>query len=221
MKRSILVVGCVALTLTLFILPRTFAQGARSSATIAVAPAVRTTTESVTETHGGMATLYALDPLSHSFCFADGKEGGVFQENETRNRCSDVEFGSYSADAFSVGVEGGRRGVIVDLGTTEELENLYRYTDTVGKGQGFASLHVEGGKVVILGNNKPRTFQEIKESAQLFGVGKGNASAPVKVGHIYLIRLTDSRDKSFQRIAKMKVISYTPGVSVTIRWQTL
>jgi hypothetical protein len=41
---------------------------------------------------GGVTTLYTLDPLAHTLCFADGKDGSVFQENEVRNRCSDIDF---------------------------------------------------------------------------------------------------------------------------------
>jgi hypothetical protein len=44
---------------------------------------------------------------------------------------------------------------------------------------------------------------------------------PIKVGHIYLIRITDRHDRSFERLAKLKVVSYVPGESVTIRWQVL
>jgi hypothetical protein len=168
-----------------------------------------------------VATLYALDPLAQSLCFADGMPGHVFQENEVKNRCSDVDFGGYNEGSFTVGVEGARRGVIVDLGDATGLRERYGYAETVGGGQGFASLHVEGGRALILKSGRPRAFQELKESAQLFGEARVSASAPVKVGHIYLIRLTDDYDENFQRLGKMKVISYTPGESVTIRWQAL
>ena len=170
---------------------------------------------------GGLTTLYALDPLASSFCFADGKDGRVFQQNETRNRCSDLDFGSYAAGGLSVGVEGGRVGVIIDLGDANGLRERYGFPETVGNGQGFASLHAEGDKVFVLKGSRPQTFQELKESEQLFAEGKPSASAPVKVGHVYLIRITDRHDKSFQRLAKLKVVSYVPGESVTIRWQVL
>jgi hypothetical protein len=170
---------------------------------------------------GGLTTLYALDPLSHSLCFADGKEGHIFQENEAKNLCSDLDFGGYSADSFSVGVEGGRVGVIIDLGDDAGLEARYGYRETVGNGQGFASLHVEDGRALVVKEVRPRTFQELKESEQLFADGKSVAKAPVKVGHIYLVRITDRHDKGFQLLAKLKVVSYVPGESVTIRWQVL
>jgi hypothetical protein len=73
---------------------------------------------------GGVVTLYALDPLARTFCFADGREGGMFQQNETRNRCSDIDFNTYNESSLTVGVEGGRTGAIIDLGSAIELEKL-------------------------------------------------------------------------------------------------
>jgi hypothetical protein len=218
MKRNFLIS-----TLAAFVLSLMYAQGARAQGTnldgSKTAAAVVAREE--VRPAGGIATLYTLDPLSSSLCLADGRDGHVFHQNETKNRCSDVDFGSYSPNSFSVGVEGARRGRIIDLGDADELESRYGFRETVGKGQGFASLHEEGGKVLVLKDSRPRTFQELKESGQLFAEGQSPATAPVKVGHIYLIRITDGHDKSFQRLAKVKVIAYVPGESVTIRWQPL
>ncbi|HJQ32119.1 MAG TPA: hypothetical protein VJ866_08070 [Pyrinomonadaceae bacterium] len=225
MKRNLLISTLAALALSL-----ACAQGARAQATnldgsktaldgskSAAALAAR---EEVRPA-GGIATLYALDPLASSLCLADGRDGYVFQQNEVRNRCSDLDFGNYSAGGFSVGVEGARRGRIIDLGDADALELRYGFRDTVGKAQGFASLHAKGGKVFVLKSRQPQTFQELKESGELYADGEVKANVPVKVGHIYLIRITDDHDKGFQRLAKVKVISYVPGESVTIRWQPL
>ena len=182
-------------------------------------PAARAEAEE--KRRGGITTLYALDPLTSSLCFADGKAGRVFQQNETRNRCSDLDFGGYSAGGFSVGVEGGRVGVILDLGDGDEMLQRHGFNGTVGNSQGFASLHAERGKVFVLKSLRPQTFQELNESGQLFAEGKPIASAPVRVGHLYLIRITDRHDQNFQRLAKLKVVSHVPGESVTIRWQVL
>ena len=170
---------------------------------------------------GGIATLYALDHLTHSFCFGDGRPGSVVQDGEVRNRCSDIDFGNLTADGFSVGIEGGRLGSIVDLGAPEDLSRRYGYAETVGRGQGFASLTTDGSRVRILKDRKAGTWQDLAESAALFGEGKGRANAPVRLGNIYLVRLTDRRDKSFQRLVKLQVIAHAPNQSVTIRWQRL
>jgi len=170
---------------------------------------------------GGTATLYALDPLSRTICLNDGKPGGVFQGNQVRNRCSDIDFNAYNPGSFTVGVEGGRLGVIIDLGTADTLMRKYGYQETVGKGQGFASLRLKDGKIVILKDYQAGTVQELQEGALLLGEAKSGAKAAVEVGHIYLVRLTDRHDKQFSLMAKLIVIDYRPRESVTIRWEPL
>jgi len=171
--------------------------------------------------HGGVATLYALDPLAPSFCFRDASAGMVFQQHEVRNRCSDVNYNTYYAEHFAVGVEGGRVGAIIDLGTAVELKKAYGFDETVGNPQGFASIHVENGKLVILKDRRAGVMQDMKETEQLFAPPKSRANAPVKLGHIYLARITDRHDSSFQLLVKLLVISHVPGESVTFRWQSL
>jgi hypothetical protein len=170
---------------------------------------------------GGVTTLYALDPLAHTLCFADGKDGSVFQENEVRNRCSDIDFNTYQQGAFSVGIEGGRTGTIVDLGNPAALSEQYGSEGSFGNYQWFASLRMQEGKLVIARTMRPQTTQEIKESTLLYKPSSGMASASVKVGNIYLIRLTDRYDKRFERLAKLIVIGYVPNESVTFRWHVL
>lgn len=170
---------------------------------------------------GGIATLYALDPLARTYSFGDGREGGAFQENETRNRASDIDFNAYNEGSLTVGIEGGRTGTIIDLGSASELQKRYGYTETVGGGQGFASLRATGGKIFVLKSFRPRIEQELAESAQFFAEPKSGANAPVKLGHVYLVRITDRSDKTFERLVKLLVLAYTPNESVTIRWQAM
>ena len=217
MKRNTLTHCCAFLALLLSPLC-VFAQGT-GGAGGGIQSAERTQVEA--RVLGGLITLYALDPLARTFCFADGKDGHVIQNYEVRNRCSDIDFNNYNAGSFTVGVEGGRLGRIIDLGTAVELRQRYGYEETVGKGQGFASLHVEDGRIVVLKDRKSQMMQELKESTQLFQEGASSASASIRLGSIYLVRLTDRRDKAFQRLIKLMVIAYTPNESVTIRWQVL
>ena len=169
----------------------------------------------------GIATMYARDPLTQSLCFGDGGPGGVFQEGQARNRCSDLNFNSYSANAFRVVPEGNRQGVIVDIGTPEELKAKYGFTETVGNGQAFASIDIRNGKALILKDYKTGELQDLAESASLFESGKGGESIPVKLGHIYLIRATGRSDKDPEMYVKVLVLAYTPGESVTVRWQMM
>ena len=169
----------------------------------------------------GIATMFARDPITQTFCFEDGDFGSTIQNGQVLNRCSNLSYNAYNADAFTVGIEGGREGVILDLGTTQDLKSRYSYLDSVGFGQGFASIDVRNGEGVIVQDFRKGTRQELKEATQLFQAPKSAASASVKLGHIYLIRVTDPKDKAYEVLGKMLVLAYVPGESVTIRWQLL
>lgn len=170
---------------------------------------------------GGIVTLYPLDPLTQTFCFGDGKEGSDIQDDQVMNRCSDIDFHQYRSGEFSVGIEGGRLGRIIDLGDGKGLQRAYGYEETVGSNQGFISLRIQDNRALILKDRKARRMQELKESALLFQQGVPGDHLPVQLGHIYLVRITDRFDKSFERVVKFKVLAYTPNESVTLRWYGL
>ncbi len=177
------------------------------------------------EVKTGLVTLYAKDPLAQTFCFKDGKYGTVLQENEVRNRCSDISFNSYINNSFSVGIEGARKGRIINLGTADELQQRYKYKETIGKGQGFASIQFQNGKVYILkerNRRQPNKLQELSEANELFkNDGKSNDNISAKLGEIYLLRLKDGYEKGFEKIVKFIVTDYQPDKLVTIRWQVI
>lgn len=173
-----------------------------------------------------MLPLYARDPLAQSFCFRDGGFGSIFQQNEVRNRCSDINFNGFrrknESDIFKIAVEGARQGVIFDFGTSDELQKKYGFEETVGRGQGFASLQVRDGKVYILQDRHARTTQEMSEPEFLFQKPSSETeTVSVKLGHNYFMRLTDRGEKGFELIVKLLVIAHVPNESVTIRWQVL
>jgi hypothetical protein len=185
-------------------------------------PCLAQNADRANEIKSSIVTLYARDPLAQSFCFKDGGYGGAFSDGKATNRCSDLNFNSYYQNNFSVGVEGGRQGNIIDLGTPEELQKRYGYEETVGKGQGFASIRVRNGKAMILKDYRAQTWQEISESNLLFQKPeKSLAATPTKLGHVYLLRITDRYNKDFELLAKILVIAYLPDESVTLRWQIL
>jgi hypothetical protein len=169
---------------------------------------------------GGITTLYALDPVACSFSFGDGIYGQVVQDGVVKNRQSDIDFGRYGSDQFSAGLEGGRLGAIVDLGTAVDLQRRYSYPETVGNPQGFSSLRVSGGKLVVGMDYRTPTARPLKE-AELLTTTKRLAQVPVLPGHIYLVRLVDRHDPTFERIAKLLVLEHRPGSSVTFRWALL
>jgi hypothetical protein len=171
---------------------------------------------------GGITTMYALDPLSRTLCLRDGREGMVFQNNRWGNRCSDLVYSLAGGGSFVTGVEATRVGVVIDLGTADELRERYGYEDADSGGEGFASLQLQGNRILILKEDNPNeTLQALREGPSLFSEPGPSANAPVRLGHIYLLRIADKKDSSFQRIVKLMVIAYTPNESVTLRWVLL
>jgi hypothetical protein len=171
----------------------------------------------------GIFTMHALDPVSRSLCFNDGKEGMAIANNKWENRCSDLTFTLAGGGSLVAGIESNRVAAIVDIGTSDQLRERYGFDDAERGGNGFASLRLEGGKIMILQDNtkpdKPE-WQPLQEAAKLSEV-KANANLPIQLGHVYLVRTVDQRDKNFQQIVKLMVIAYRPEESVTVRWELL
>ena len=171
---------------------------------------------------GGIFTMYVHDPLARTMCFSDGKEGFAFVNNEYRNRCSDLGYILASGGSLASGIEVNRVAAIVDLGLPHELRRRSGFEDAPNGGTGFASLHLNGDKIMILKQDFGRPeYQPLPEGSQLFTELTPSASAPIKLGHIYLVRIADKKDPSFQLIAKLMVIAFRPEESVTVRWELL
>ena len=171
---------------------------------------------------GGIFTMYWMDPLSRNLCFADGKEGMAFVGNKWENRCSDLSFTLAGGGSLVSGIELNRTAAIVDLGTGNDLRGKYGYEDAENGGVGFASLRLEGDKITILQDDNGKfkaSWQTLQEGAKLFSETKSSANAPIQLGHIYLVRIVDSKDKSFQQLVKLIVIAYRPEEAVTVRWE--
>lgn len=172
---------------------------------------------------GGIFTLYAVDPLARSLCFNDGKEGMAIVSNKWENRCSDLSFTLAGGGSLVTGIELNRMAAIVDLGTANDLRGRYSYEDAENGGVGFASIRLEGDKVTILQDDNGKfkaSWQTLQDGSKLSEV-KSSANAPIQLGHIYLVRTVDSRDKSFQQTVKLIVIAYRPEEAVTVRWELL
>lgn len=168
---------------------------------------------------GGIFTMYAVDPLARTLCFNDGKEGMTFVNTDWGNRCSDL---SFVGSNLSSGIEVDRLAAIVDLGSPDELRERYGFEDANGGGTGFASIHLQGDKVMILKQDiRKQEFQPLQEGPKLFSDVGTSVSAPIKLGHIYLVRIADKKDKSTQQLVKLMVIGFRPDESVTLRWEAL
>jgi hypothetical protein len=171
---------------------------------------------------GGIFTMYAVDPLTRTLCFSDGKEGMMFLNNGWENRCSDLSYTLAGNGSFVSGIEINRVAAIVDLGTANDLRGRYGFEDADNGGVGFASLRLDAGKIMVLqeDNSKP-VWQPLQEGPKLFTEVKASANAPIKLGHIYLVRIADTKDRNFQQIVKLMVIAYRPEEAVTLRWELL
>ena len=169
---------------------------------------------------GGLSTLYSIDPLARTLCFSDGKEGMAFTNTTWVNRCSDL---SFAATNLVSGIEIDRLAAIVDLGTPDELSNHYGFEDAQGGGTGFASIHLRGDKIMVLKQDLTKQeFQPLQEASKLFAEVGPSAAAPIKVGHIYLVRIADKKDnKSTLQLVKLMVIAFRPDEAVTLRWESL
>jgi len=173
---------------------------------------------------GGIFTMYAVDPLARTLCFTDGKEGMAFVNNKWENRCSDLSFTLAGGGSLVSGIELNRMAAIVDLGTANDLRGRYSYEDAEFGGVGFASLRLEGDKVTILQDDNGKfkaSWQTLQEGSRLFSEIKSSANAPIQLGHVYLVRIVDTKDKGFQQIVKLMVIAYRPEEAVTVRWELM
>ncbi len=171
---------------------------------------------------GGIFTLYVVDPLARTMCFSDGKEGFAFVNKEWRNRCSDLSYILASNGSLASGIEVNRVASIVDLGMPDELRRRYDFEDAQDGATGFASIHLNGNKIMILKQDLGTPeYQPLSEGPKLFTELTPSATAPIKLGHIYLVRIADKKDTNFQQLVKLMVIAFRPEESVTVRWELL
>jgi hypothetical protein len=160
-----------------------------------------------------LATLWLLDGPMHSLNLVDSGPGSVVQDNELRNRGAQLDFGACNPGCFTVGVQGGEDGRIVDLGTPGELAQRFGYAETVGGGQGFASLRFENGVLAIRNGH-------VAEADALFGPQASPDHAQVALEHVYVARIFGKNDPA-EVLVKLHVVALQPGQSVTFRWERL
>jgi len=171
---------------------------------------------------GGIFTIYAVDPMARTLCFSDGKEGMAISSTDWGNRCSDLSYSLQGGGSLVSGLENDRLAAIVDLGTPDELRNRYGFEDANGGGTGYASLHLQGDKIMVLKQDlSKQEFQPLGEASKLFTDVGPNVTAPIKLGHIYLVRIADKKDKSTVQLVKLMVIAHRPEEAVTLRWESL
>ncbi len=173
---------------------------------------------------GRLVTLLQLDPVACSFDFTDNRAGDIMEDHRVLANGGEMDFGVYHADSFSVAISNGSTGRIVDLGTSKALEDKYGYSETVGGGQGFASIHRKDKSVLIRqrhGTEDHSEYQELTEGTQLLTDLKALDFAPVVLGHIYLLHVVKTQGRPADTFVKLMVVAYQPGQSVTFRWELM
>lgn len=149
--------------------------------------------------------LFADDPLRRTVDLENGVYGAVLQEGEIRNQNSHLDFGGYHAGEFTVGIQGGDEGFIVDLGPDEELG--LALTNTAASGFGALDLDASG-----------------------FGYGPADAvfddgmtdHAAVEQAHVYVIRVrTTDDDGPRELVWKALAADLTSETRVVLDWVRL
>lgn len=148
---------------------------------------------------GAVTTLYVHDPLLCSLDLRRGAAGLIVQQGEVRNKDSHLCLGYYP-DCLTVGIQGGETGAIVDLGTFAEI----------GTSSGMRLTGNGGNVFVAIGADLVRARTAQLELASL-------AHAPIHAGHVYLARI--GTERTSELLAKILVLEFRPGESVTFRWQ--
>jgi hypothetical protein len=168
-------------------------------------------------------TLRAHDFTRHTLSLRTGAFGKAIQAHQVVNIDSELDYGTYTIGQFTAGIQGSQVGELLDLGSVADLAQRYGYVETVGGGQGFASIRFENGELVILDDFLTGSVQPFPEGQQFLQAAPPaySSPAPVHAGHLYLVRITDRSDPAFLRFAKLQVTAHRPDEEVSFVWTEL
>jgi len=162
----------------------------------------------------GTADLYAKDPLRHDYDFVGAAYGSAMQNGQIVNVGSHIDFGNYNADAFTVGIQGGQVGAIVDLGDDAAVAKAVGNTETVGGGQGYAGLTLSGNSFNVPAANA--VYMLTTSDA-----GATSDHAPVVLNHVYALRIVDRDTSGAELVVKLLVTGFTSGTEASFEWTRL
>lgn len=166
----------------------------------------------------------ATHPAASTLCLLDGQHGMVEQDGRVLNRNSHVDFEHYAPGCFSVGIQGGDQGQVIDLGDGKDLEATVN-------GPPLETLRWRDGSVVAEGDEllvpnpvgAPEAFHKVRRwlstvlSAPALAPNVGAmASAQIKPGHVYFVRIAAKRDPT-EIVALLLVEEYEVGKRVKVR----
>jgi hypothetical protein len=162
----------------------------------------------------GTADLFAKDPLRHDYDFVRDAYGAAMQNGQIVNVGSHIDFGTYNADAFTVGIQGGQIGAIVDLGDDAQVAAAVGNTETVGGGQGYAGLTLSGGSFNLPAANAVYMLTTAD-------AGATSDDAPVVQNHVYALRIIDRDTPGAELVVKLLVTGFTSGTEASFEWTRL
>ena len=172
-----------------------------------------------------LTTLYAMDPSSSCIRLTDGEPGRGILGNWPENLGGHLNFGGLLKDGFGVAYQDWQLGTILDIGPYTQLHPEQANYEEVGSFIGFASLSRIADEATFTRSMWIHDGTEPYGGAQVAGVedlwlpNGTKETAPVKLGHVYLIRIVHELEDMRELVmVKALVVDHTPGVSVTIRW---
>jgi len=167
-----------------------------------------------------IATLYRFYPIARTFSFSYGTPGLVIDTNDVYNFNSDIDYGNYNAGYLTVGIEGDITGKMVDLGSQTSLSQEYGYSETVGYGQGYASIDFASNtsSQLVIRSAVQNQNQNLTETTQLYQTGSYNEYLYPYVDHIVLVRLSNSNNA--EKVVKMLILAVDYDY-VTFRYDVL
>jgi len=172
------------------------------------------------------ATLYVNDPFLNGLSFPKGVPSGTIQDWQAKNAGTDIKYSITNlAPTISIAHEGTRQGAVSNLDTETTIANRYGSTGWA-IGSIYSSIHYQGSNLTV-GQNFSATPDPTWVSLNGTDISKiANTTAGVTftptATNVYLIRITDSNDKNFERVVKLYVVSITATRDqLILRWDVL
>lgn len=156
-----------------------------------------------------VTTLFSADDVLHAWNLTANAPGMALCEGEIRNVGSELMFDRYGRDVLAVAMGGSARGRILDVG---DLRLAGTQTSA------FPAFQRSGDQVTVRslhGEVAEREFQLAPATEEL-------ATAAVKPGHVYLVRIdTKQATGDSSLFAVLRVIEHSTQARVTLRWRLL
>lgn len=168
-----------------------------------------------------LTTLYRFDPVLSSISLQTGELGARIVDGELQLLEADIAYGRPEG-GLQAGLSEDRPAQILDMGTLQQLAQVYGYETPDGYSQFWASMRLDGDELEVAEVEIEDRYQEVTEYRSLLKLRPRVLDrTEVRAGHVYMIRITDRRDRRYELIAKLLILAHDPGERVTFRWSVL